>query len=97
MVRVRVESNFDLGSDTVELPGESVTLHRLLSELGQLQQPPVDFLDRQTGDVDDLFVVTVNGREYKDLPGRLNLTLTEGDRVRIEVAILGGGQGETAS
>lgn len=91
MVRVLVESNFDLGRDKVELPGDSVSLKELLAELGRLQLPVVDFLDRQTGDVDDLFVVSIDGTEYKDLPGRLNLALKDGDKVRIEVAILGGG------
>lgn len=91
MVTVLVESNFDLGRDSLELPGESVSLKKLLTELGQLQQPAVDFFDRMTGDVDELFLVSINGQEYKDLPGRLNLALKDGDRVRIEVVILGGG------
>jgi len=90
---VLLESNFDLGRDSLELAGEQVTLRQLLVELGQRQQPVVDFLDRQTGDVDDLFIVSINGREYKELPGGLNVPLRDGDRVRIEVAILGGGQG----
>lgn len=97
LLRVLVESNFDLGRDRVELPGDSVSLQKLLAELGQLQQPAVDFLDRQTGDVDDLFIVSINGQEYKDLPGRLNLSLKDGDKVRIEVAILGGGQGRASA
>jgi len=91
VVRVRLESNFDLGRDSLELPEQAATLKQLLAALGQLQQPAVDFLDRLTGDVDDLFLVTINGREYKDMPGRLTLPLKDGDKVRIEVVILGGG------
>ncbi len=88
---ISVKSNFDLRLGGREFEGGDMTLSDLLKELGSEQHANVDFLDPHSNEVDDSFIVCINGREYRYLPKRLATPLHSGDEVRITVLPLGGG------
>lgn len=89
-MRIKLESNFDLGRETIEL-GEGTSLQALLVELAKSQTLSFTFIDPSTGDLEEAFLLFLNGEDYKSLPRRLDTPLKEGDKVEIRVVVLGGG------
>ena len=88
---LRLRSNFDLGTETMELGAPEVSLRDLLLELARRGPGDVDYIDRKTGDVDELFEVYINGKDYRFLPRRLDTLAKDGDEVQISVIPFGGG------
>ena len=90
-MRISLKSNLDLGFFEMELPEDGVTLRDVLLEVCRRNRG-LDVIDsRNEAEVDDGFVVSVNGREYMFLPKRLDSPLSDGDQVEVAVAVFGGG------
>jgi sulfur carrier protein ThiS len=90
-MRITLKSNFDLGLEEIELPGDGATLRNLLEELGRHHRD-MDFIDpRSPTDVEEYFSVSINGKEYRFLPQRLDSPLKDGDEVEVAVVMFGGG------
>ena len=89
-MKVRLKTNFDVWEKQGEVEmGLQDTLRGLLDHLSAKSHLPI--IDPKTGDVDELILVRVNGREHFVLPQRLDTPLHDGDEVGIELIFLAGG------
>ena len=89
-MKVTLKSNLDVWGKQGEVEiGFQDTLRRLLDRLSAKSHIPL--IDPKTGDVDELILVRVNGREHFVLPQRLDTPLHDGDEVGIELIFLAGG------
>jgi hypothetical protein len=89
-MNINLRSNFDLGLEAIELEG-SADLRSLLVELSKRSLREVKFIDSQSNEVDDSFLVAINGQEYQFLPERLETRLKDGDEVGVLVMMFAGG------
>ncbi len=90
-MKVTLKSNFDLGLAEMEFQGDSATLRNLLEELGRLHTD-MEFIDpRSPTEVEEFFTVSINGKEYRFLPQRLEAPIRDGDVVEVAVVMFGGG------
>lgn len=90
-MKIKLESNFDLGQGAIELEAKGTNLRALLTELAKRQTPAFTFIDSGTGEMEEAFLLFLNGQDYKSLPRRLDTPLKDGDRVEIRVGAVGGG------
>ena len=90
-MKITLKSNFDLGLEEMEFADDSTSLRNLLEELGRLHTD-MEFIDpRNPTDVEEFFTVSINGKEYRFLPQRLDSPLRDGDVVEVAVVMFGGG------
>lgn len=89
-MKINLKSNFDLGMQTVALD-EHVSVRSLLLQLTTQVPGNLTFIDPKTDELDDFFVVSVNGQELPFLPDRLDTQLKDGDEVQVAVVVFGGG------
>ncbi len=78
-----------LETEAVTLPEDVHTLRDLLQYIGRLIHFEIIALD--TGDLQDDFEVSINGREAAFVPEGLDISLKDNDYVDIEIVPLGGG------
>ena len=90
-MRIRLEGNLDLGLETWDIKEPEITLGALLKEVGDKHQRNIPFIDPSTDELDELFVISLNGEDCRYLPQRLNTPLRDSDLVEIVVLGLGGG------
>jgi len=90
-MKISLKSNFDLGISTWEIEGQDITLEDLLQELPQRTPGRVQFLDPRYNQLEDSFLVYLNGQEFNQLPDRLKTQLRNGDEVQVKVIPMGGG------
>ncbi len=89
-MKISLKSNFHLGQETIE-PEGNATLRGLLMELSERSPGKVEFVDSKSNEVDDSFLVSINGRDYQFLPERLETKLKDGDEVEVSVMMFAGG------
>lgn len=89
-MKINLTSNFDLGMESIKLD-DRASARDLLTRLSALVPGNLTFIDPKTSDVDDFFVVSVNGQEIPFLSDRLDTELKEGDEVQVAVVVFGGG------
>ena len=89
-MKIKVTSNFDLGLQTLDLEGR-VSLRKMLHELNKRVPGDLNFIDSKTDDLDDFYVVSVNGQELPFLPQKLDTELKDGDEVQVAIVSFGGG------
>lgn len=97
-MRIKLEANFDIdgifSTGEVEIPASEVSLRMLLEELSNKCRGKIKFIVPENGQIDpDIYQVLVNGQPWESLPDRLEVHLSEGDRVLITKwpEMLGGG------
>lgn len=90
-MKINLKSNFDLGMETIELDGAQVTLRRLLNEVAARSPGNPPLIDPKSDDLDEFFVVSVNGQEHRFLLHGLDAPIKDGDEVHIAVVSFGGG------
>ncbi|MBI4288318.1 MAG: MoaD/ThiS family protein [Chloroflexi bacterium] len=90
-MKVTISSNFDPGAGELALPDGRNTVRQLLEELSERNWRKIRFIDTRTNDIDDFFVVQVNGADCHSLPGGIDTSLKDGDRVQLDVIIFMGG------
>ena len=82
-----------IGERSITIPnGETMTVAGLLNLLGiQLGQVFSDAIfDPQTNMLEEHVAVIINGRSYRNLPGKLDTQLKDGDDVAIFPPMAGG-------
>lgn len=89
-MKINLTSNFDLGMQSIKLD-DRASVRDLLTRLSALVPGNLIFIDPKTSDVDDFFVVSVNGQELPFLSDRLDTELKDGDEVQVAVVVFGGG------
>ncbi|MBI4289275.1 MAG: MoaD/ThiS family protein [Chloroflexi bacterium] len=89
-MRIRLTSNVDLGLGSIQL-AKGTSLRALLMELSSKVRD-LTLIDPKTSDLDDFFVVSVNGQEVPFLPERLETMLKDGDEVQVAIVSFGGGE-----
>lgn len=89
-MKITLTSNFDLGLQTLEFKGQ-VSLREMLHELNKRVPGDLEFIDSKTDDLDDFYVVSVNGQELPFLSHRLDTELKDGDEVQVAIVVFGGG------
>ena len=89
-MKLRLKTNLDVWEERGEIEmALQDTLRGLLDRLSAKSNFPI--IDPKTGDVDELILVRVNGREHFALPQRLDTLLHDGDEVGIDLMLLAGG------
>ena len=93
-MKITLNSNLDLEGPFkegfLELDAEETTLRAVLIELAERSGVP--FIESGKGDVNPLdYSLSVDGREYSMLPGRLDTKLVKDSELNVEVIMSGGG------
>ena len=92
-MKIKLKSNLDLAGPFkegfLELEAKEVTLRAVLIELAERSGVP--FIEAG-GDVNPLdYAISLDGREYSLLPGRLDTKLVKDSELVVEVIMTGGG------
>ncbi len=90
-MKLTIKSNFDPGAGEMELPDSGYTLRDLMQELSLRNWRKMRFIDPQTNDIDDFFMVAVNGQDYRTLPNGIETQLKDGDEIQVDVMTFVGG------
>ncbi|MBI4330521.1 MAG: MoaD/ThiS family protein [Chloroflexi bacterium] len=95
-MKIVLKSNFEVAGifarGYIEMPGDDITLRRLLDELSGRTGGTMEIVSPRTREVNpEDFSVSLNGLEYPFLPRRLDTLLKEGDVVDVMITVLGGG------
>lgn len=90
-MKLKIKSNFDPGAGDVVLSGTGCTLRELMQELSRRNWRKMRFIDTQTNDIEDFFVVSVNRKDYRSLPQGIETVLKDGDEVQVDVVSFIGG------
>ncbi len=92
---IQLESNFMLLGESdlpsIDFDRPRVTLAELLEAISGRSTNAVQFLSRDRKTLDEGWVVEVNGCVLADLPQGVETPLKEGDRVAVNLSLLGGG------
>ncbi|MFC1905341.1 MoaD/ThiS family protein [Chloroflexota bacterium] len=90
-MKIVLAGSLDLGSEVLELEDPKTTLRDLLTTVNENRERKLPFIDPQTGKLDELFKISINGKDCQYLPQGLNTTMNDGDMVEIYILAIGGG------
>ncbi|MDO8636883.1 MAG: hypothetical protein Q7R34_11755 [Dehalococcoidia bacterium] len=90
-MKLIIKSNFDPGAGEMELPDSGCILRDLMQELSLRNWRKMRFIDPQTNDIDDFFIVSVNAQDHRTLPNGIDTQLKDGDEVQVDVMTFVGG------
>ncbi len=94
-MKVNLESNFMLlGSEDIEsidFTSQEITLKELLDTISSRSTNSPEFLNRDGTDLVIGWDIEVNGRAFGLCEGGVNTVLKDGDKVTINLDLLGGG------
>jgi len=94
-MKINLESNFMLlGSEDIEsidFEAEKVTLRELLEIISDRSTNSPEFLNRDGTDIAIGWEIGINGRPMSECEKGIETVLKEGDRVAINLDLLGGG------
>lgn len=94
-MKIFLESNFMLlGSehiDSIDFDSHEITLRRLLETISQRSTSSPEFLNRDGTDLAIGWSIGLNGRSFGMCQEGINTILKDGDRVAIQIELLGGG------
>ena len=92
---IQLESNFMLLGDrdlaSIDFDRSDVTLGELLEEISTRSSNTMHFLTRDGTELDEWWMVEVNGRSCAALPNGIRTALQDGDRVTIKLSLICGG------
>ena len=90
-MKITLAGSLDLGLEVLEIEGQEITLRQLLNRVNKTSNRDLSFFTPGTGELEELFKITVNRRDCQYLPGRLDTVLKDGDLVEIAILAIGGG------
>ena len=90
-MKLTIKSNFDPGAGEMELPDSGCTLRDLMQELSLRNWRKMRFIDPQTNDIDDFFIVLVTSQDHRALPRGIDTQLKDGDEIQVDVMTFVGG------
>ena len=90
-MKITLAGSLDLGLEVLEVEEKEITLRGLLTMVNNIQERDLPFIAPGTGELDELFKISVNGKDCQYLPQRLNTNLNNGDLVEIAILAIGGG------
>ena len=86
--KIKIQSCFAL-PEAMSLPDGLQTMTHLLRHIGGMID--INFINPESGDLEDDFEVIINGKEIWFYPEKLDTPLNEGDLVELYMVPLGGG------
>jgi hypothetical protein len=94
-MKIYLESNFMLlGSEDIEsidFETTEVTLKQLLQTISDRSTNSPEFLNRDGTDIAIGWEIAINGRSFSECEQGINMILKDGDKVAINLDLLGGG------